>query len=93
MGGEIAGSEIALTCECKSTAEFGALSELRIYRGNLAEKKEDLFYLQNDFANAFLQREQIAVSDSGFCYFRAELESKTGERTLLCLTNPIWVKP
>jgi hypothetical protein len=93
MGGEIAGAEIALTCECKSTAEFGALSELRIYRGNLAEKKEDLFYLQNDFANAFLQREQIAVSDSGFCYFRAELESKTGERTLLCLTNPIWVKP
>ncbi len=93
LGGEIAGAGIEIICECRSTAEFGALSELRIYRGNLAEKKEDLFYLQNDFANAFLQREQIAVSDSGPCYFRAELDSKTGARTLRCLTNPIWVKP
>jgi hypothetical protein len=94
IGGEISGSEIAITCECKSTQEFGGLSELRLYCGSLTENKEKLLFSRSTFGDRFHHREQLDFNGPPEkCYFRAELNSERGTRKLLCLTNPIWLQP
>lgn len=92
IGGEISGINAALRLECRSTQEFGALEELRVYRGNLEEKKEEIFFTKKTFSRPFQDTADIPFAGgAGRYYFRSELYSKNGGQTLQCLTNPIWV--
>jgi hypothetical protein len=92
MGDSIFGKNFTVEIECHSTPEFGQLRELRIYRGNLIEKKETLFTTSRRFSETYDQLTKIEITEKpNPSYLRAELYSETNGKTLKCLTNPIWL--
>ncbi|MDZ7331755.1 MAG: CehA/McbA family metallohydrolase [candidate division KSB1 bacterium] len=93
IGSEISGEELLLHVRAKSTPEFGRLKSLKIYRGDLVEKKEKLEIQCQNFLNSYsLQWEQRIIESSNSSYLRAELVTQTNAGAEhRCLTSPIWI--
>lgn len=92
LGEEIFGQQFRLECDCRSTSEFGGLEALKIYFGDLTSKKERLISDIDNFEKLYSHGgviELAEITTSG--YVRAELYSKASARSLVCLTNPIWI--
>ena len=92
LGGEIArGKAFDLTVQVKSTEEFGVLSAISLYIGDLngdieEEKKlaigEDLFDLT--YSLSFPEGLQEG-------YLRLEVKTQLPEQDCIALSNPIWI--
>jgi len=75
-----------LVVKTKSSGEFGKLKQLRIYKGNLKEKKEEI--LLNKNINSFENREIINYNCNGErVYIRAEVLTLKNKEAL---TNPLF---
>ena len=92
LGEEISGQQFRLECDCQSTSEFGGLEALKIYFGDLTSKKERLISDIGNFENLYSHGGDIELEEiNASGYVRAELYSRTSGRSLVCLTNPIWI--
>ncbi|MFQ5706853.1 MAG: CehA/McbA family metallohydrolase [bacterium] len=77
----------------RSSPEFGALSALQIYRGDLEQRKEMVWQTLHHFAGPYCHEQCLPLPEKGGAfYYRAELYSQNGEKQHCCLTNPIWVR-
>lgn len=94
IGSEISGQELLLHVRAKSTPEFGQLKSVKIYRGDLVEKKEKLeIQYENCLGCYYSQWEQRIIVTSNSSYLRAELVTRTNIGTEhRCLTSPIWIR-
>ena len=88
----ISGKNFKIDLTCLSSPEFGKLSELRIYKGDLINRKESLFKRVTNFSELFEYHEELKpVGNTAPSYIRAELYSKNEVGILKCFTNPIWL--
>ncbi|HWR89729.1 MAG TPA: hypothetical protein VN260_05685 [Dissulfurispiraceae bacterium] len=96
-----AGERLELLIEWCSTAEFGRIGEMRLFRGT-AEGEEDLSGVVGlpvlcRQAGAFNGSTTFEFTKwpSGPSYLRMEgssrIDPKTGEALFRCMTNPIWI--
>lgn len=92
FGDCVSGNQFNLVVTCLSSMEFGVLSELHIYKGDLGTRSEDLLISIKHFDNKFEYREELILTERlDSVYLRAELYSKKEGDTFKCFTNPIWV--
>jgi len=88
----ISGKNFKIDLRCLSSPEFGKLSELRIYTGDLINRKERLFKSVLNFSDLFKHHEQLQMrKNSTPSYLRVELFSENKNEVLKCFTNPIWL--
>ncbi|MDZ7266310.1 MAG: CehA/McbA family metallohydrolase [candidate division KSB1 bacterium] len=83
-----------------STAEFGSLAQVRIWRGDPAQHREEIIHEVQPAARTFTYQAEVPLPHTGRdFYLRAEaLSERTpllpGQSTFCrALTNPIWVTP
>lgn len=92
MGDSICGRKFTTEIECRSTPEFGDLKEVKIYRGDLLEKKESLIKTSKYFSKPYEQLIEFKIHEKiNPSYLRAELYSELSGKIFKCLTNPIWI--
>ncbi len=87
----ISGKNFKIDLTCLSSPEFGKLSELRIYKGDLINRKESLFKRVTNFSELFEYHKELKPGNTAPSYIRAELYSKNEAGILKCFTNPIWL--
>lgn len=99
MGDQLKTTGGMIMLNAVSSAEFGKLAYIKIWRGDLERKEETTLYEETTFPHAFQHRVQLPLpSDSNHYYLRAEAitqrESFTVEQGASCraLTNPIWIE-
>lgn len=87
-----------ITLDAVSSAEFGKLAHIKIWRGDLERKEERILYEEMKFSEPYQHHLQLPMpSETENFYLRAEAitqrESFTVEQGASCraLTNPIWV--
>lgn len=95
IGGETAGGPFMAVAGARSSAEFGPISEIKIYAGNLDTKSETLLttYSSEYSADPFDVDNTLRLPDdlkNG--YVRIEATSKSGDQTFYAYTNPIWFR-
>ena len=81
-----------------STVEFGKLARVRLWRGDLHEKKEDVLFECTQFPRPYAYHEQFPLPhDSGNYYLRAEVTTQTPVEQMpaancgQAISNPIWI--
>ena len=92
VGGDIVGGEFTLTITAKSSAEFGAINKIVLYRGTFheeAEQVEQTFIPDKDETTHTFTHE-IVHKNKG--YVRVEATSAVRGKSFLCITNPIWLR-
>lgn len=92
VGDQIAGPVKHLEITAVSTAEFGALAEIKVLCGDLKNNREYVFFHHRPVSLNFEFRtrlNQLPEISSG--YLRLEASSRAGQRIHHCLTNPIWI--
>ena len=91
VGGDIAGAEFKLTITAQSSAEFGAIDRIVLYRGNFHEKDEQIEQTfipeREEMTHVFTH--EITHKNRG--YVRVEATSSARGKSFLCITNPIWL--
>ncbi len=93
IGQTLPGNQFKLKIECLSSEEFGPLTKLKIYFGDLSKQEEELFLEHKNFKELyhyFIEKNFLLPAQK--CYLRAELESFNGTEFFYCYTNPIWVE-
>lgn len=107
MGETVRGTVAAVNVMAVSSHEFGELENLRIWYGDVARRREELFFAKSDFAGATTFTATLpaaepsgAAASSGPAYFRAELATKAQAMALpdvrlrpQALSNPVWIEP
>ncbi len=92
VGGEIIGGEFTLTIRARSSAEFGQIDKIDLYRGDLINKQEQIERIfipqKNRTTHVFTHR--IAYNNRG--YVRVEATSSARGKQYKCFTNPIWFR-
>lgn len=92
-GDTLKGDNFELQVSCQTTPEFGSLTELKIFSGNLETKSERVYKTVGKFKEAFeFNRTFSFIKPENPCYLRAELFSKSTKKEFKCLTNPIWIE-
>ena len=88
IGGEVKSNQCVLNLKSISTPEYGALTRLIVYQGDVTTRKENKIAELQNFNTAFEHELKLAVaSKAPLSYLRAELYSTFGK----CFTNPIWM--
>ena len=92
VGEDIAGGDFTLTIRVRSSAEFGQVDRVRLYRGDLIDKSEcvEKTFVPSNNEMTHLFTHKIAHRNRG--YVRVEATSSVGSRRYKCLTNPIWLR-
>jgi hypothetical protein len=82
----------SLTVYARSSLEFGGLVDVRIWKGVLGSKNEELL-VRWDPQGAHTWRHEFAVDDLRPHYVRCEALTSPGDRdghSHRCLTSPVW---
>lgn len=92
IGDTIAGEaseQFKLKIEAKSTDEFGKLTQIVLYRGDIGSKSEEveLSLYPDEFSYEFYANFEPKQN----CYLRLLALSEKDDKEHLCLTNPIWI--
>ncbi len=96
-GGSLPGGDLEVRLRLASTAEFGPLTRLRLYRGIIGVPREDLLVnlVLGSGRYDFSWRHNLHQRKPG--YLRVEAQSRLpdgnvfGNRLGLALSNPVWV--
>lgn len=93
IGGDIAGREFVLTINARSSAEYGPIEKLTLYRGNLTDEAEQIekTFIPKDNKGIHTFTHKISHKNRG--YVRVEATSSVRDKSYLCITNPIWFRP
>jgi hypothetical protein len=100
MGDTAIGDLATVKVTALSTHEFGEIEDLRIWFGDLAARKEKLFFSKSDFKGETAFNTTLPLQSTRIRrgYFRSELTTKINETTLpdirlspQVLSNPVWV--
>ena len=86
IGGEIPCGKLWLELEAETTGEFGDFCEIVLYRGDIAQGREEVFQRWTRKERRLSVRTKVEVVGPG--YLRAEGKTQRGH---WCLTNPIWI--
>ncbi|MCH8838955.1 MAG: CehA/McbA family metallohydrolase [Candidatus Marinimicrobia bacterium] len=97
-GASLPGGDLEVRLRLASTAEFGPLTRLRLYRGIIGAPREDLLVdlLLGSGRYEFRWRHKLRQTQAG--YLRAEAQSRLpngnvfGNHLGLALTNPVWIE-
>ncbi len=87
LGGTISGHNFSVHIETASTAEFGALSDVRIIYGKINNEEK---IIGGFHPGQYQFRREIKLSAEAPGYIRAELETADGH---FGYTNPVWILP
>ena len=96
VGGEISGTEITVYITAKSTDEYGDITNIRLYEGNLRDRieKHREFYPRSHFHDPKnITLKGIPLQVKGPLYIRLEAVSRKGKESYYAYTNPIWLNP
>jgi len=92
MGDSLSGQSFKLHIMAKSSIEFGSLSSLAIFMGNINDKKEYKYREICDFQDEFNYSININIENvPERAYIRLELKSESEENNYFCYTNPVWL--
>lgn len=94
IGAEFAGKEALFEIDALSTAEFGTLTEVTCFLGEIGKRRESVLYKKKENLG-FQFKESFGFEIVRPTYVRFEVRS-AGEKGLeseghFCLTNPIWI--
>ena len=92
MGETVEGKSFTLLIEAVSTEEFGRISTISVFLGDLDSKEE---YLFKSFHNLSLYSagEQVRLFLPGVSFYvRAVVETVRKGDKYICFTNPVWIK-
>jgi hypothetical protein len=76
-----------------SSAEFGPLSRLALFKGTLGRTEEKVLDVSLKNERAFERTVLFRARAQEPCYFRAEVSSGNGNDVFLGMTSPLWAKP
>jgi len=92
MGGTASGGGL-LRILARSTAEFGRLRRVRVYRGVIGQDREEIEREMVEFDDAYALSADFPLrSLETPSYVRAEVETGDKHRRHWALSNPIWVE-
>ena len=92
MGETVEGKSFTLSIEALSIEEFGQISTINVFIGDLDSKEE---YLFKSFQNVSLYsaREQMRLFLPGVSFYvRAVVETIRKGDKFFCYTNPVWIE-
>ena len=92
LGGELKGSLLTIKYRAVSTPEYGSISRVCFYSGDISARVEEPIYTV-DFQNSeySVQNEINLEPLCSYGYIRGELFSGDNEQKRFCYTNPIWI--
>ncbi len=100
--GETARGEIvAIKIRALSSQEFGEIRNFKIWFGDLAKRREEIFFAKSDFHGStnFTDNVEVPPRNTIRGYFRAELVTRENggalpdsRLQLMALSNPVWVE-
>ncbi len=98
MGETITGGATHAMIAAVSTAEFGKLERVILWRGDLMNKREEVLFECAQFPRPYEYHAKLSLPHAaGHCYVRAQVSSSqhipkaASPKTLVGLSNPIWV--
>lgn len=97
--GESAMAATHAVLTARSTAEYGKLAKVILWRGDLNHQREEKLLECTQFSRAYDYQEKLLLSPcESPCYVRAEIISSKSKDTSLAqtfsgLSNPIWLLP
>lgn len=97
--GESAMAATHAVITARSTAEYGKLTKVILWRGDLNHQREEKLLECTQFSRAYDYQEKLLLSPcESPCYVRAEIISSKSKDTSLAqtfsgLSNPIWIFP
>lgn len=92
-GGEMHGQSARLQLQAYSTAEFGALARITLYRGDIGAAQESILIDEALPSTCFAFRAVLDLPPPGGSgsYYRAEVRCHTrSSLPIMAMTNPIW---
>ncbi|MFC1556311.1 hypothetical protein ACFL67_04425 [candidate division KSB1 bacterium] len=93
IGGELNGSSFLLRYRARTTAEFGPVSKILLYAGDIKNRREDLIFTFNFKDSVYTQEQEIYFEPrSEYGYMRGELWTRKEPASKFCITNPIWIR-
>jgi hypothetical protein len=100
MGGSTNERATRATLTARSSAEFGELKHVILWRGDLNSKREEKLFECTQFPQPYAYHMKLPLIHSeNPCYLRAEAVSSKPEAAtspapaFTCLSNPIWILP
>jgi len=88
LGESATGNKLTITIKCKSNNEFGNMENLRIFFGDLDQKKETIIFEKK--INELIYSHKFILQEKNAGYIRAEIKNNTNKK--FTATNPIWIK-
>lgn len=93
IGGTIAGGKFTLQVHAKSSEEFGQLDHLKIFIGDIDNKRELLLKNIQIDSGQYIFSANLSVDNvPSKAYIRIMLSSIQHDREFFCWTNPIWIR-
>ena len=93
IGESLSGKEFEITLRIKSIEEFGRISKVTLYRGDLSQKMESIEFEIDlrDIKDHYSHLSKHSIKSNSDCYLRLEATSQRDEYVYRCITNPIWI--
>ncbi|MFC1558036.1 hypothetical protein ACFL40_01635 [candidate division KSB1 bacterium] len=92
MGETLEGKAFVLTIEAISTEEFGRISTINIFLGDLDSQKEYLFKSFQNISLYLVKEQMRLLLPCVSFYVRAVVETIRKGGKYICCTNPVWIK-
>ena len=89
LGESAVGNKFTIIIKCESNSEFGKIENLKIFFGNLMNKRETIIFEKNINELNYLHKFNLQNSKIG--YIRAEIKSGKNKNKKFAATNPIWI--
>jgi hypothetical protein len=87
------GGECQIEVSGLSSAEFGPLTRLALFKGTLGKTEEKVLDVSVKNERTFARTIPFRAQARENCYFRAEVSSGAGNDVFLGMTSPLWVEP